>query len=277
MQRQTAVLAVPGQTGLRPLFRELTFSVPVLEAHMATAGTATLDPFLFRHLASWLDARMLAYLTDELVQRGSGTGDASGLHRGPALHLNLTLPGILSDAFTHFAAACRARGIGGGAEIALTDICADHDAFLAARERIRAAGFKLVVDGVSTAALALTAPEALRPDLLKLDWSPRLPNATPSEQAKLAVSLERIGPGRIVLQRAETERAIEWGLRQGIRRFQGRQVDAMLAAARMRDCAVASGCTLGQCIDRGRAVAPALRRGCRNLALLDGAQPALVP
>lgn len=267
IRRQTAVLALPGEPVLRPLFRELALSVPAIEARLAVAGLATLDPFLFRHLAGTLDTRILALLTDEM-EAGSPAAARPG---GPALHLNLTMPAILSDGFAAFAAACRARGIAAGAEIALAEICADHDAFLAARERLRTAGIRLVVDEVSHLALLLTAPEALRADLLKLEWSPRLPGAPGAERAALAKALHRIGPGRVVLQRADTEGAVTWGLQQGIRRFQGRQVDAMLAASRMRDCANSAGCSLGQCLARAGAMAPAARRGCRSPALLDGA------
>ena len=271
MRRQTAVLALPGEPGLRPLFRELASSVPAIEARLAVAGIATLDPFLFRHLAGGLDARILALLTSE-IEAGSPAVAPPG---GPALHLDLSLPGILSDAFAAFAAACRARGIAAGAEVALAEICADHDAFLAARERMRSAGVRLVVDEVSHLALLLTAPAALGADLLKLEWSPRLPAAPAAERAGLAEALHRIGPGRVVLQRADTERAITWGMEQGIRRFQGRQVDAMLAASRMRECPAAAACSLGQCIERAGAMAAAPRRACRSPALLDGTRPAL--
>ena len=76
-----------------------------------------------------------------------------------------------------------------------------------------------------------------------------------------------------MLARADTEAALRWGMANGIRRFQGRHADAMLAAARIVDCAYASGCTLPQCIARAAAADPEGRRSCRNPGLLDAGVP----
>lgn len=264
MQRQTAVLLLPGsEPRLRPLFREITFSVAVLEARIAASGQANADPFLFGHLASRLDGRMLDVLRQDLQVNGQLTAGARG--SGPTLHLNLTLAGILSDRFARFAATCRAVGAQVGVEVSLVEACADPEAFIAARIRLRLAGLALVLDGVSHHALMLTMPMALEPDLVKLDWSPQLPEAGPGvERAVLA-----LGGARVVLHRAETEAALRWGLTHGIRRFQGRHVDAMLAAGRIGACAHGGGCSLRQCIERASATGPGGRAGCSNPTLLD--------
>lgn len=268
MQQQTAVLLVPGREGrLQPLFREATFSVAVLEARIAAAGQAHADPFLFRHLASRLDGRMLDALRQDLLANGPLTAGARGL--GPKLHLDLTLSGVMSDPFARFAAACRAIGAQVGVEIPLVEACADPEAFMAARTRLRAAGLTLVLDSVSHHALMLTVPAVLEPDLIKLDWSPHLPEAGPA----VAQAVGRLGEGRVVLHRAETEDALSWGLAHGIRRFQGRQVDAMLAAGRMGACASGRLCSLRQCVERASATGPAGRAGCDNPALLAVASP----
>ena len=268
MHRQTAILLTPGShSGLRPLFREITFSVAVLEARLALIGQANADPFLFRHLASRLDGRMLDVLRQDLQANGPLT--AGGRNSGPRLHLNLTLAGILSDRFAHFAATCRAVGAQVGVEVSLVEACADPEAFMVARTRLRLAGLALVLDGVSHHALMLTMPIVLEPDLVKLDWSQRLPEAGSAvDQAVTA-----LGCDRVVLHRAETEQALSWGLAHGIRRFQGRHVDAMLAAGRISGCAHSGGCTLRQCMERASATGPGGRAGCNNPALLDAALP----
>ena len=254
-RRQTAVLLVPGREArLQPLFREVSFSVDVLEARIAATGQAHADPFLFRHLASRLDRRMLDVLRRDLQANGPLTAGARGL--GPMLHLNLTLSGIMSDRFAQFAAACRAIGAQVGVEIPLIEACADPEAFVAARTRLRFAGLSLVLDGVSHHALMLTVPAVLEPDLIKLDWSPRLPEAG----AAVARAVAALGESRVVLHRADTEHALSWGLAHGIRRFQGRWVDAMLAAQRIGACGPGR-CSMRQCTERAYATGPAGRAG----------------
>ncbi len=265
MHRQTAALLVPGREArLQPLFQEISFSVAVLEARIAAAGQAHADPFLFRHLASRLDGRMLDALRQDLQANGPLTAGARG--RGPMLHFNLTLSGILSDPFARFAAACRAVGAQVAVEIPLVEACADPEAFMAARTRLRFAGLSLVLDGVSHHALMLTVPAVLEPDLVKLDWCPRLPEAG----AAVAQAVAALGEGRVVLHRADTEEAMNWGLAHGIRRFQGRWVDAMLAAKRIGACGPGR-CSMRQCVERASATGPAGRAGCGNPALLDAA------
>ncbi len=287
VERQTAALIVRAAGGrqprLRPLFRELGFRLPALAARFAPARDARADPFLFRHLAFHLDQRMLALLEATLpaadLSQGSSYERANeplwtrGAPSGLALHLNLTLGTVLGPVFDRFAAICRALGVSLGVEIALIEAAADAESFAHARATLGQAGFRLVLDGVSHLALPLCRPEALAPDLLKLEWSERLAALGAAEDRAFAASLAAIGPERVVLQRADAENAVLWGLAHGITRFQGRHVDVMLGAARMASCPGAAGCTLGQCAERAGAATAAGRRACRNLALLDAAAP----
>lgn len=258
VQRQSAVLLSPGgAVPIRPLFREITLSAAAVEARLAVAGQAQADPFLLRHLAGRLDARVLA----ALLRAGGLDGPLAVRNgQGQALHLNLTLPGVSSAAFVELAAGC---SIPLGVEIALLDAVADPGGFRRVRDALRAAGVAVVLDDVSHHALAMTRPAVLDADLVKLCWHPALPHAG------LGAALERLRPERVVLQRADTEAAVAWGLAHGISRFQGQHVDNMLAAQRVRVCGEERTCTMRQCAERGSAAGPAGRAGCSNPALLD--------
>lgn len=272
MHRQTAILLRPGRAvAVVPLFREVAISTAVLEARTMGAQAAA-DPFLFSHLAARLDRRMLSVLRDDVPDGGllsMGLGAA-------ALHVNMTLAGILSAGFAAFASACPgalASGLRIGVEVPFVEAFADIKSFILARERLRLAGLHLVLDGVSHHALALTSPGVLGPSLVKLNWSPAMMKTGVAPGVDLRAAVARLGPERIVLHRAESEAAIAWGLGHGITRFQGRHVDAMLAAERLRACPSAKGCTLRQCTERATATGPAGRAGCRNVALLDLGAP----
>ena len=270
LHRQTAILFPAGKARVEPLYREMTFSMAALEARAQAGGHATSDPFLFRHLASRLD-------------RPHAPNPFGGPPR-PRRPVRLGLRGRAEvacepDALGHPLARLRrlrrrvphSRREDRGGDCPLLDACADPDAFLLARERLREAGFALVLDAVSHQALLITSPWVLEPDLLKLEWSRQVPGGGDALDAALA----KVGRSRIVLQRADTEEALRWGLGHGIRRFQGRHVDAILAASRVEACPHAASCTLRQCMEREFATSPAGRSGCRNLGLLDTAVPVL--
>ena len=257
VHRQTGVAML--KQGMRPLYRELIF-----------ANGGLTDPFLARHLARRFDRRLLQALLAE--HAAGGPLDATAILR---LHINLSLPALLSDA----AAALfqQHQGAPLGVEVPLLEAAADPVAFARARARLTDAGITLVLDAVSYRALLLTNPAALQPDLLKLDWSPLLPNLPETDRQTLEETLARLGPDRLILAGADTEIALRWSRAQGIARFQGRHVDAMLAASRVSLCPEAPrlACTLRQCAEREAATGPAGRRPCANHPLLDAAMPRL--
>ena len=254
MRRQTAVRLT--RAGMQPLYQELSVSLAALEARIGSPVPFMADPFLFRHLAARLDRRVL----DSPMRFASGT----------AVHLNLTVPGILSPGFARLAASLP-PGARLGAEVQFMEALSDLPRFAAACDTLRRAGCLLVVDGMDHAALALARPAAWDPDLVKLDWSPRLLTLPSRERRMLDQSINALGADRIVLHRAETESALAWGRAQGIRRFQGRHVDAMLAAERLSLCRHAPGCSLRQCINRAAATGHAGRHGCLDPARLEPA------
>ena len=269
MHRQTAILLRPGQPDpMTPLYREVAISTAALETRLAASGQAQADPFLFSHLAGQLDRRMLSALLDDVPAGGPLVG---GLEMA-ALHLNLSLTGILSDRFAVFAEMSRQPvrdGLRIGVEVPFVEAFADPKGFVLARERIKLARMRLVLDGVTHHALLITDPGALKPDLVKLNWSPAMTEGG----AALREAVGRVGVGRMVLHRAESEAALAWGIGHGIMRFQGRYVDQMLGAERLRGCSHAGGCVLRQCVGRAATISTVGRAGCGNLALLDQAMP----
>jgi EAL domain-containing protein (putative c-di-GMP-specific phosphodiesterase class I) len=273
MQRQSAVTVgsgADGKSGIRPLYHEVTFSIAGLEERVMPASSVASDPFLFRHLAARLDRRML----EALCLEAGGDGPLNVAQAGPpALHLNLTVPGILSADFSRLVAVGGAMPGRIAVEISLLEAVADVAAFARARARLAECGFAFVLDGVSHLSLLMTRPALLGADLVKLDWSPRIGELADDERVALDHALRDIDLSRVVLHRAETEAALRWGLARGIRRFQGRHVDAMLGASRIVSCGFAGGCALRQCIERAAATSTVGRSGCLNRALLDAAAP----
>lgn len=255
-------IAIRLDGGMRPIFREVIFSAETLQARIAAIGPARTDSFLLRHLAARLDARMLSSMAERLPP-----GDLP-------LHVNLTVSGVLSGAFLRFARTIEQSGATVAVGLSLLEACADMAAFAEARTRLRGLGIAVALAGIGYPALLLTRVEATGADLVKLDWSDRIPACSKREAAALAEAFDRIGASRIVLQRAETEVAVAWGMAHGIRRFSGRHVDAMLAAARLAACRFAVDCTLRQCVERASATGPAGRVGCRDPAGLDAGCPA---
>jgi hypothetical protein len=274
LQRQTGVLLdlAGGAAGVRmhAHHQELTISLEALEAPGEAPAQLGQDSALLRHLGPVLDQRILQILRDE---RGRGTPLDIAAGVAIAQHLNLSLPGVLSDEFLALATPGRASRRPLGVEIPLVEAVADLAAFARAGERLRQLGARLVLDGVSHLALLLAHPAALGADLLKLEWSPQMAELPVGERSALVRALTAADPARIILYQADSEAAVRWGLAQRIRMFQGRHIDQMLAVQRMIGCPGAAACTPRQCVERAAVTGGAVRASCTNLPLLDAGLP----
>ncbi|MBN9508035.1 MAG: hypothetical protein J0I21_02850 [Alphaproteobacteria bacterium] len=270
-QHFAAQLQAPadGAAPLRPLWREITFSLAALEARAGTPGQARGDPFLLHHLAPEFDRRLLGALATAL-----GSGTPLDPLAGAPMHLKLSLATVLDAPFADFAAACHAGGAGLGVAVPLTEAGGDPDAFARARRLAATGGWTLLLDDVPHLALLLTNAAALGARFIRLAWSATLPGLPENEARALAAALRAIGPERVVLTGADAADALRWGAAWGIRRFQGRHVDTALAAMRMRACSAAGACTPQQCRERATATDPAGRRLCRAPRMLAAGAPA---
>jgi hypothetical protein len=256
VRRQTAV-RIDGRR-VTQLFQELSISVPALEARIGMRVPASADPYLFRYLSGQLDQGMLEPLA------------RADLSEIAALNINLPLASASSLGFAALQFAAKRAGMRLGIELAFVEVVADMRRFTAIRDRLQAEGCRVVLDGIDHHTLLHCDPAALQPDLVKLEWSALMPTQPARDGRRLRAALERIGIDRIVLCRAETEAAMVWGMAHGISRFQGRHVDAMLAAERISTCQYSSGCSLRQCIGRAAATDAAGQDGCHDTALLGG-------
>ncbi|PZW50420.1 hypothetical protein C8P66_102108 [Humitalea rosea] len=147
----------------------------------------------------------------------------------------------------------------GGTAVAPAALLADPALLEAWRDGLRAGGGRLAIGAIGAPLAGWLRLSAIPADLLLLRWSAELP-------AALAPALrDPTLPGRVVLSGADTPAALAWGLRQGVSRYAGAVVEALLAATRLGACPASTGCTAGACAARAAAVEPT---GCDNPALL---------
>jgi EAL domain-containing protein (putative c-di-GMP-specific phosphodiesterase class I) len=210
---------------------------------------------------------MLQLLQQDLEAGGRLTRPT--VRQGLKLHLNLTLEGIISPAFARLSQTARHIGARLGVEISLMEAVSDPPLMQYAHSLLELAGFPLILDGLDQTSLVLTRAASLRPDLVKLTWSPRLADSPPPAKAAIDAAIERLTPARIVLARAETEDALVWGQSRGITRYQGFYLDAVRAAGRIAVCHSARACTLRQCMSRAGTLNATIRGACGNPGLLD--------
>jgi hypothetical protein len=259
-----------GGLSLMPVAQVVEVGPSAVEQLIGTYGVVQPDPLLVRHMATGLDARMLARLDADAAL-------AWLPHPPVVLHLRLSLGAVCLPALEAVALRCRARQCDLYVELSLTEALAAPDLFDRARMRLRDLGCGLILGRIRADALASMRLERLaggaRPDLYRLEWDICLATLTGEAQAVLDARIAAIGVERMILTRADTEAALAWGLARRISVFEGRQVDVLLAEGRLHNCRESGFCSLDACQQRGAALDASGRLGCRNPELLDRPAP----
>ncbi|HIJ37845.1 MAG TPA: hypothetical protein HPP80_03015 [Rhodospirillaceae bacterium] len=253
--RRQAAIAITHQGNAEVLFQEFFIAMSELQKALAPDINLLGNRWLFQHLSQTLDFRMLGALQSlKLTQRP------------PTYSLNLNISAVATKSFTDFEKSLPPDSRV-SVELQVLDVLADSRGYYAARESLREKGHLVAIDGLNELTLRLMDLRQFDADLHKISWSPEMREAEHGDA--VAAALMPVAPERLLLARCDSEAAITWGMNQGISRFQGRHVDAMLAAYTMHGCDKAAACTLAQCISRHGVVTGPLRNDCGNNQMLD--------
>ncbi|HLN22737.1 MAG TPA: hypothetical protein VK558_02000 [Patescibacteria group bacterium] len=220
MMRRQAVCAIVGGSPPQPVFHELFISIADLRETLLPNVNLASSPWLFQQLTETLDRRVLSLLNkhdDRTV-----AGDVS---------INLNVQTLLSPEFLTFDDNIKASMRGTIVlELQKVDVFADLGAFLFARDFAHDRGYRICIDGVNVESLPFVDRERLGLDLVKIVWDPLMVEGILPNGSTLSSYIDRCGPSRAILCRCDNQQAVDCGQGVGITLFQGRHVEAMLAA-----------------------------------------------
>lgn len=236
------------------LFQEYFTSMADLKAAIAPDVDVLSNRWLFQHLSETLDKRMLS-VHKELFARTPG-----------GISLNLNISTIFTKTFEEFLNSVpESKTI--VVEVQLMDIIQNTRNFIMAKDLLHEAGHKILIDGLHPISFRFLDLTLLDPDLVKLNWSPAIPENT--DTPPLEETIKEIDSQKIILMRCEDEESIKWGLTNGISRFQGYFIDALSGAGIKRKCKRGNVCSLQECISRKSCIAGPVRSQCLYQGALD--------
>jgi hypothetical protein len=217
LRRQSVCAFGPGEPP-KPLFRELYVSIADLRDAIMPKRDIASDRWLFQYLTQTLDKRVLALLRK--------VDDSSLSH---SFSLNLNISTLLSPEFQAFDNGLKAGARGSiVVELEKVDIFADLGTYLFARDFARERGYRLCLDGMTRLTLPFVDRSGLGLDLVKLIWSPDMADGSDGErQQEFLAAIDRIGKARLILARCDTEQAVAFGHKVGIKLFQGRYIEKL--------------------------------------------------
>lgn len=224
--RDQVAMRVDTQTNEASIeFYEFFLSVGDIQKIIAPNWNLFGDRSLFQDLSRTMDQRML-----EIVLRAPQARSA------PAISLNLNLETVFTPAFQNFLERVEQpqKVI---VEVQAVDVLTNFSLYLDAQSVLPSLGHAVLIDGLSTSALAMLDVTLMKPDYAKIIWAPELLDMMdPATNQSAAFIVQNIGPEKVILSRCDSASAMAWGIKTGIRVFQGHFLDAYRskAAARRR-------------------------------------------
>lgn len=221
IERRPMVSLAPGRAP-QVVLSDIGVSIETVRKRLIPDAELTSDPWLLRRLMATLETRVLDLLAEERFEVGS-------------LPFGIDAPVAVVGA-PGFAAFDRwlRRTAGPNAliDLHLMDVFADFPAFLRARDRLHAMGYRLCLDGVTADALPFVDRAALGCDIVKVIWSPSLASELTSVGAsRLKELADHNGRGRIVLTDIDSDLGVRHAHAVGVTLFQGPWVEEALTKA----------------------------------------------
>lgn len=241
------------------VFQEFYMSIADLQKVLAPDINLLANRWLFMHLSQALDLSVMSALK------------APGLRQHPvAYSLNLNMASTETPQFNEFIESVKGHS-GVYVEFQLTDVVNNLDLFFRTRDRLKAQQISTVLDGMNALSLQFVDAELYDTDFVKVNWAGDM--STDIQTVEMQQALAPVGFDRVILARCDSEDAVSWGLDQGIRLYQGRFLDSMVAAVTLSECAKSAPCSLAQCITRHGVISGRPRAECGDNDKLDEFPP----
>jgi EAL domain-containing protein (putative c-di-GMP-specific phosphodiesterase class I) len=217
LRRQPICKILPGlHTNPKHVANEVYVHVADLRSAILPGVDLTANRWLFRHLTSQLDRRVLS-----AIQK-----DIQSFLREP-ISLNMNIKNIMSEDFTQLvrllSPSQREKII---IEIHCVDLLADTGAFMFVKSYLNHTGFKMALDGTDMFSFPELARHDIGFDFIKLQWSDMLENGLSKRDfTKLQETVAKIGSEKVILCHCGSPSAKDVGHKLGIHNFQGRFID----------------------------------------------------
>jgi len=217
--RRQPVCAVLPDMKVRRVFDELYINIAHLRRMIKSDVDFLSNRWLFKYITNILDERMIKLI----MATPARFLDAP-------ISINLNVETLLSSWFTEFDASISpANKVSIVLEIPVIDVFADMTAFSLACSEVQKLGYRVCLDGLTTASFSSINREKLGLDLVKVQWNADMHGDLKNkENQSLMEAVKSAGTNRVILCRCDNKSAVEYGHALGISLFQGRYLDSLL-------------------------------------------------
>jgi hypothetical protein len=193
IRKQPVCAVLPNMT-VRRVFDELYIFIAQLRQTMGIDSDFFSNRWLFKYVTRILDERVIQIIKQNPKE----------FLREP-ISININVETLLSSWFAEFDAAIDpASRIAIIFEVPVVDVYADMAAFTLARQEVQRLGYRVCLDGLTTASFSSINRERLGLDLVKVQWNADVQSDLNSKENKeLAEAVQNAGSNRVILCRCD--------------------------------------------------------------------------
>ncbi len=255
--KHQGIIRLENSSNYRRLFDEYFVAVKDLNQNFDKNIDLAGNKWLFLYLTQSLDKKTMASF--EFADIKNRTGKIS---------LNLNLSTISTKEFINFEQYIREQGQSIIIEVQPIDMLNNMRTFVNVKERLRKAGHDILLDATSIEMLQTLNIKSLGFDYVKLFWHDLMEEYN-YESEDIKKLFEEIGVNKIILAKCLGENAIRWGIKNGIRSFQGPYIDKLEVAVIRKHCPNGKRCTPNDCLKRKKMISGYFRDMCDYKEILD--------
>ncbi len=255
--KHQSVLKLEKMGNLTPMFEEFFVAVKDLSKKFDPNVDLTGNKWLFLYLSQTLDKKtMYSFLFSDIKNKPQ------------KVSLNLNLSTMFLPEFEDFVKRIEEDGQKIVVEVQVMDILNNLAAYFDAKELLHQEGHQILIDAASIEMLQALNVKKLEPDYIKIFWH-TLMEEYEGNALGVKQMLEDIGVDKIILAKCLDEKALRWGIKNGIRAFQGPYMDLAEVALIKSKCPNGKVCTTEECLQRRKLIAGAFRDQCLHKDFLE--------
>ena len=255
--KHQSVLRLESSNSFKLVFDEFFVAVKDLSKRFDPNIDLTGNKWLFLYLTQTLDKKtMYSFMFSDIRNKPK------------KVSLNLNLSTIFLPEFDDFSKYLTDGGQRIVAEVQVMDILNNLAAYFDAKELLHQHGHEILIDAANIEMLQALNIKRLEADYIKIFWH-ALMEEYDDDNGDIRQMLKDIGPDKIILAKCLDDKAIRWGISNGIRSFQGPYIDALEVALIRARCPNGKTCSAADCLKRRRQIAGGVRNECPHKDFLE--------
>lgn len=254
--KHQSIINLEGAEKFNLLFQEFFVAVKDLSSKYDPNIDLTANKWLFMYLTQALDKKtILSFMISSIKNFPNIIG------------LNLNLSSIFSEEFKNFTSNFLKPEQKLIIEVQASDIFNNVNLYFEAKKFLHQQGHKVLIDDLTPQLLQMLQINNLYPDMIKIFWDSMMEFT--KDDSDLRTFIDNFGSENLILAKCKDAQAIRWGIKHGIRNFQGPYLDALEIALIRKNCPNSSKCTAQDCLKRKRLIAGSYRDECEHKDILE--------